>query len=77
MRSILLKEVSSFFSTFTGYIAVGVFLLITSWFMWISPGEYNIIDGGFASLDTLFFIAPWVFLLLIPAVTMRSFAEEK
>lgn len=77
MRSILFKEISTFFSTITGYVAVGIFLAITSWFMWISPGEYNIIDGGFASLDTLFFIAPWVFLLLVPAVTMRSFAEEK
>jgi ABC-2 type transport system permease protein len=77
MRSILFKEISTFFSTITGYVAVGIFLVITSWFMWISPGEYNVIDGGLASLDTLFFIAPWVFLLLVPAATMRSFAEEK
>lgn len=77
MRSILLKEISTFFSTLTGYIAVGIFLIVTSWFMWISPGDYNIIDGGYANLDTLFFIAPWVFLLLVPAITMRSFAEEK
>lgn len=77
MRSILFKEVSTFFSTITGYVAVGIFLAINSWFMWISPGDYNVIDGGYASLDTLFFIAPWVFLLLVPAVTMRSFAEEK
>lgn len=77
MRSILLKEISTFFSTITGYIAVGIFLVVTSWFMWISPGELNVIDGGMANLDTLFYIAPWVFLLLVPAVTMRSFAEEK
>lgn len=77
MRSILFKEVSTFFSTITGYVAVGIYLVVTSWFIWISPGEFNVIDGGYASLDSFFFIAPWVFLLLVPAATMRSFAEEK
>ncbi len=77
MRSILKKEISAFFSSLTGYIAVGIFLMANAWFMWINPGEWNVIDGGFATIDTLFTIAPWVFLFLIPAVTMRSFAEEK
>jgi ABC-2 type transport system permease protein len=45
--------------------------------MWINPGEMNIFDAGYSSIDTLFFIAPWVFLFLVPAVTMRSFAEER
>ena len=77
MRSILKKEISAFFSSFTGYIAIGIFLVANAWFMWINPGEWNIIDGGFATIDTLFIIAPWVYLFLIPAITMRSFAEEK
>ncbi len=45
--------------------------------MWVFPGELNVLDSGYATLDTLFTIAPWVFLFLIPAITMRSFADEK
>lgn len=77
MYSIYKKEITSFFSSLTGYIAIIVFLALTGWFMWINPGEFNILDSGYSSIDTLFFIAPWVFLFLVPATTMRSFAEEK
>ncbi|MDR1594854.1 MAG: gliding motility-associated ABC transporter permease subunit GldF [Prevotellaceae bacterium] len=77
MYSIYKKEIVSFFSSLTGYIAIIVFLALTGWFMWINPGEFNILDGGYATIDTLFFIAPWVFLFLVPATTMRSFAEER
>jgi ABC-2 type transport system permease protein len=77
MYSIYKKEIVSFFSSLTGYIAIIVFLALTGWFMWINPGEFNVLDGGYASIDTLFFIAPWVFLFLVPATTMRSFAEER
>ncbi len=45
--------------------------------MWVFPGEFNILDAGYANIDTLFIIAPWVFMFLIPAVTMRMFADEK
>jgi ABC-2 type transport system permease protein len=45
--------------------------------MWVFPGEWNILDSGYAGLDTLFFLSPWVFLFLVPAVTMRMIAEEK
>jgi ABC-2 type transport system permease protein len=77
MYSIYKKEIISFFSSLTGYIAIVVFLALTGWFMWINPGEFNILEGGYSSIDTLFFIAPWVFLFLVPATTMRSFAEER
>lgn len=77
MKSLLIKEISQFFSSLTGYIVVIVFLLINGLFLWVFPGEMNILDGGYASLETLFTIAPWVFLFLIPAITMRSFADEK
>ncbi|MDR0725542.1 MAG: gliding motility-associated ABC transporter permease subunit GldF [Prevotellaceae bacterium] len=77
MYSIYKKEIGMFFSSLTGYIAIIVFLALTGWFMWINPGEFNVLDGGYASIDTLFFIAPWVFLFLVPATTMRSFAEER
>jgi ABC-2 type transport system permease protein len=77
MYSIYRKEIVSFFSSLTGYIAIIVFLALTGWFMWINPGEFNILDGGYSTIDTLFIIAPWVFLFLVPATTMRSFAEER
>lgn len=77
MFAIFRKEISGFFSNLTGYIVIIVFLLINSLFMWVFPGEWNIFDSGYAGLDTLFFLSPWVFLFLVPAVTMKMIAEEK
>ena len=77
MLAIFRKEISGFFSSLTGYIVIIVFLLVNSLFMWVFPGELNILDSGYAGLDSLFFISPWVFLLLVPAITMRMIAEEK
>jgi ABC-2 type transport system permease protein len=77
MFAIFRKEISGFFSSLTGYIVIIVFLLINSLFMWVFPGEWNILDSGYAGLDTLFFLSPWVFMFLVPAVTMRMIAEEK
>jgi ABC-2 type transport system permease protein len=77
MFAIYRKEITGFFSSLTGYIVIIVFLLINSLFMWIFPGEWNILDSGYAGLDTLFFISPWVFMFLVPSVTMRTIAEEK
>jgi len=77
MISIFRKELRSFFSNATGYIVIGVFLLLTGLFLWVIPGQYNIIDAGYANVDGLFYLAPWLFLFLCPAVTMRLFAEEK
>lgn len=77
MFAIFRKEISGFFSSLTGYIVIIVFLLVNSLFMWVFPGEWNILESGYAGLDTLFFLSPWVFLFLVPAVTMRMIAEEK
>lgn len=77
MLAIFKKEINGFFSSLTGYIVITIFLLINSLFMWVFPGEWNILDSGYAGLDTLFFISPWVFLFLVPSVTMRMIAEEK
>lgn len=76
MIALLRKEISVFFSSLTGYLAIIVFLAAISLFMWVFPGNFNVIDNGYANIDTLFIIAPWVFMFLIPAVTMRSFSEE-
>ena len=77
MFTIFRKEISGFFSSLTGYIVIIVFLFVNSLFMWVLPGEWNILDSGYAGLDTIFFLSPWVFLFLVPAVTMRMIAEEK
>ena len=77
MFSLLKKEITIFFGSLTGYLVLFVFLLATSLFLWVFPGNYNIPDSGYASLDGLFSLAPWVYLFLVPAITMRMFAEEK
>lgn len=77
MFAIFRKEIGGFFNTITGYLVIVVFLLINSLFMWILPGEWNIIDSGYADLSTLFQLSPWVFLFLVPAITMRMISEEK
>jgi len=77
MWSLYRKEIASFFSSITGYLVVGVFLVLTGLFLWVIPGEMNILFGGYATLDSLFYLAPWLYLFLVPAVTMRLFADEK
>lgn len=77
MFTLLRKEINSFLSSLIGYAVIVVFLLINGLFLWVFPLEFNILDFGFASIDNLFMLAPWVFLFLIPAITMRSFAEEQ
>lgn len=77
MFVLLKKEFANFFSSAVGYIIVGIFLSLTGLFLWIFPGEYNIPDSGYAQLNGLFSLAPWLYLFLIPAITMRLFAEEK
>lgn len=71
------RELNNFFNSLIGYISIIVFLVINSLFLWVFPIEYNIIETGYADLDGLFLLAPFVFLFLIPAITMRFFADEK
>jgi len=75
MLSIFKKEITSFFSSLIAYIVVAVFLVMTGLFMWVF-NETSILNYNYASLDQLFALAPMIFLFLIPAITMRSFAEE-
>lgn len=76
MIALLNKEINSFLATLPGYIAMAVFLVITSLFLWVFPNDFNILDFGYAQMDSLFVVAPFIFLFLVPAITMRSFAEE-
>ena len=75
MWPICKKELRQFFSSLTGYIAIIVFLLLNGLFLFVFP-DSNLFDAGYATLETFFGMAPWVLLLLIPAITMRSFSEE-
>src|ERR1700757_811418 len=74
MWPICKKELRQFFSSLTGYIAILVFLLVNGLVLFVF--QDNIFDFGYATLDKFFELAPWILLLLIPAITMRSFSEE-
>ncbi len=77
MIAIIKKEINSFFASLIGYLVIGIFLVINGLFLWVFSGEYNVFDMGFADLSAFFELAPWILLFLIPAVTMRSFSDEK
>jgi len=76
MYSIFKKEIRSFLSSLIAYVVIIVFLIAIGLFMWVLP-EYNVFEMGYANLDTLFSMAPIVFVFLISAITMRSFSEER
>lgn len=77
MKSIVLREIKSFFGSPIGYLVIAIFLIINGLFLWVFEGDYNISNSGFADLTPFFTLAPWIFIFLIPAVTMRSFSDEK
>lgn len=77
MFSILKKEINSFFASPVGYLVISVFLLLNGLFLWLFKGDFNILDNGFADLSSFFLLSPWIFIFLIPAITMRSFSDEK
>ena len=77
MFALYLKEIRSFLSSLIGYIVITVFLVVVGLFLWVFPTDFNILDYGYSNVDGLFIIAPFVFLFLVPAVTMRSFSEEQ
>ncbi|UKM63738.1 gliding motility-associated ABC transporter permease subunit GldF [Flavobacteriaceae bacterium GSB9] len=77
MFAILKKEINSFFASPIGYLVIGVFLVLNGVFLWLFKGDFNILNYGFADLSSFFLLAPWILLFLIPAVTMRSFSDEK
>lgn len=77
MLAILKKEINMFFASPIGYLVIGVFLLLNGLFLWVFKGEFNILNNGIASLSSFFLLAPWILIFLVPAVTMRSFSDEK
>jgi ABC-2 type transport system permease protein len=77
MKAILLREIKSFFGSPVGYLVIAIFLLLNGLFLWVFSGDYNILNSGFADMNPFFTISPWILIFLIPAVTMRSFSDEK
>ncbi|WP_297707798.1 gliding motility-associated ABC transporter permease subunit GldF [uncultured Eudoraea sp.] len=77
MLAIFKREILSFFTTPVGYLIIGFFLVLNGLFLWVFKGDFNIFEYGFADLSKFFLLTPWVFMFLIPAVTMKSFSEEK
>jgi len=77
MFTLFKKEINGFFASITGYVVIMVFLLANSAFIWLFSNPLNVLSNGYANLDPLFELAPWVFLFLVPAITMRMVAEER
>lgn len=77
MFELFKKEVATFFGSANGYLVVSVFLVATWLLLWVVPSEFNIIYGGYATLAPLFDVAPWIYLFLVPAISMRLFADER
>lgn len=76
MIPILKKEFNSFFASPIAYLVIGVFLVVNGLFLWVFDDDFNILNAGFADLNSFFYLAPWVLLFLIPAITMKMFADE-
>ncbi|MEN8789487.1 MAG: gliding motility-associated ABC transporter permease subunit GldF [Flavobacteriaceae bacterium] len=76
MWAIFKREITSFFASPIAYLIIAIFLVINGLFLWVFQGGFNIFDYGFADLSNFFLLAPWIMLLLIPAVCMKSFSEE-
>ena len=76
MLCLIKKELLQFFGSLIAYLILTVFALISGLFLWFFDGNMNILTGGYASLSPFFELAPWLFLFLIPAISMRLFSEE-
>jgi len=77
MKALYKKELRAFLSSVIGAVVLAVFLLVSGLFHWVFPGQWNLLETGVAELTAFFLFTPWVFLFLIPAITMRSIAEER
>ena len=77
MWTLYKKELRGFFSSIIGYLTIGVFLVMTGLTLWVFSSDFNILDYGYAGLEGLFITGPFLYLFLIPAITMRSLAEER
>ena len=77
MWTIFKKEFSNFYLGFTAYLAAATFVIVSVLFLWFFDNEFNVFNTGNASLSSFFFIGPWIFIFMIPALTKKSIAEER
>lgn len=70
------KELNTFFSSPIAYLVIALYIIINGLFLFVFQTNFNILDSGFADLNAFFFLSPWIFVFLIPAITMRSFSDE-
>lgn len=77
MKALIIREFKSFFGSIVGYLVLTVFLLLNGLFLWVIDGDYNILNSGYNDLTPFFKFSPLILLLLIPAITMKSFSDEK
>lgn len=70
------KELHTFFSSSIGYLVIALFIIINGLFLFVFKTDFNILNAGFADLNSFFYLSPWIFIFLIPAITMKSFADE-
>ena len=77
MLALYKKELAGFFSSVIGYLTIVVFLVMSGLMLWVFQSNFNVLDYGFADMDGLFLIGPFLYLFLIPAITMRMLAEER
>ena len=76
MIALFRKEISQFFGSLTGLLTIVIFLLVNALFLWIFSGDFNLLDFGFANMNSFFMLSPIIFLIFIPAICMRLFSEE-
>ena len=76
MIALFRKEINQFFSSLTGLLTIVIFLMVNGLLMWIFSGDFNVLDFGYANMDSFFMLAPILFLIFIPAICMRLFSEE-
>ncbi|WP_316813282.1 gliding motility-associated ABC transporter permease subunit GldF [Pedobacter heparinus] len=76
MYAVFKRELFSLLNSLMAYITIGIFLLVSGLLLWFFP-DTSILEYGYAELTGFFSLAPFLFLFLIPALTMRSFAEER
>jgi ABC-2 type transport system permease protein len=76
MFQVLTKEFNSFLNSLIAYVVIGAFLVGMGLLVWVFP-DTSVLEYGYADMDTLFSLGPYVFIFLVPAITMRSFAEER
>jgi ABC-2 type transport system permease protein len=77
MLSLYLKELRSFLSSIIGYVFILIYLIASGLFHWILSYNTNLLEGAEADLIPFFNLSPVILLILIPAITMRSIAEER